>query len=136
MKAPKKIGIWLDHTEAHVIEYNAEDVGAKEIKSHIKGLDKQEGRQHSEGLLHEKENQNIRAYYEDIIELVKNYDEVLLFGPTDAKNELHNLIRKTHHYDHIKIETKSADKMSAAEEHAFVVNHFKNLLNYDSPFNK
>jgi hypothetical protein len=136
MKAKRKVGIWLDHTTARVIEYNTEELKATTIKSDLLGLDNQDGLQHSESLLHHKENQKLKAFYKDIIAIVENYDEILLFGPTTAKTELFNLIRKEHKYDHLKIENKSAEKMTPPDEHAFVVNHFKTVLNYESPFTK
>ncbi|MFM2231283.1 MAG: hypothetical protein RL607_2541, partial [Bacteroidota bacterium] len=131
MKAKRKVGIWLDHTTARVIEYNTEELKATTIKSDLQGLDNQDSLQHSESLLHHKENQKLKAFYKDIIAILENYDEILLFGPTTAKTELFNLIRKEHKYDHLKIETKSAEKMTEHEEHAFVVNHFKTVLNYE-----
>ena len=136
MKATRKVGIWLDHTTARLIEYNTEELKSTTIKSDLQGLDNQDSLQHSESLLHHKENQKLKAFYKDIIAIVENYDEILLFGPTTAKTELFNLIRKEHKYDHLKIENKSAQKMTPPDEHAFVVNHFKTVLNYESPFTK
>ncbi|MDN3676863.1 hypothetical protein QWY90_06015 [Flavobacterium paronense] len=136
MKATRRVGIWLDHTTARVIAYNTEELKATTLKSDLRGLDNQEGLQHSESLLQHKENQKLKAFYKAIIAIIKDYDEILLFGPTGAKVELFNLIREEHKYDNLKIETKSAKKMSPPEEHAFVVNHFKTVLNYESPFIK
>ena len=124
MKAPRRIGVWLDHSLARLIEYNTEDYKANTIASDIKRLDNQEGVQHSENLLHHKENQHLQAFYKEIIAKLQHYDEIVLFGPTNAKTELYNLIRSEHKYDHLKIDTKPADKMSPAEEHAFVTDHF------------
>jgi len=49
-----------------------------------------------------------------------NYDEVLLFGPTDAKSELVNTIKDNHLFEKIKIEVKPADKMTEIEQHEFL----------------
>ncbi len=136
MKATRRLGIWLDHTTARAMEYSTEGHQVKTLESNNKGLDNQEGEQHSESVLHHKENQQLKAFYKDIIAILRDYDEILLFGPTNAKTELYNLIREDHKYDHLRIETKPAEKMSSAEEHAFVVNYFKNLLNYESTYTK
>ncbi len=136
MKTKKRLGIWMDHSNAHLIEYNNEDYKVKIIKFNNKGLDNQEGLQHSESLLHNKENQNIKTYYKELIGVIKDFDEIVLFGPTNAKTELHNLIREDHKYDKLKIETKSAEKMSFTEEHDFIADYFKKLLNYDNPYYK
>ena len=51
-------------------------------------------------------------------------DEVILFGPTEAKNELLNLLRENHLFDKIKIEVKTADKMTEIERNTFVKEYF------------
>ena len=48
----------------------------------------------------------------------------MLFGPTDAKTELFNLLKADHHFDKINIETKHADKMTENQQHAFVREYF------------
>lgn len=126
----------MDHTAAHLIEYSTEDYKVETIHANGKSLDNQEGVQHSEITLHHKENQNIKTYYKKIIDAIKDHDEIVLFGPTSAKTELYNLIREDHKYDHLKIETKSAGKMSYTEQHAFIVDYFKKLLNYENTYNK
>lgn len=136
MKATKRIGVWMDHSSARLMEYTTEDYKVVTVASEMNGLDNQEGLQHSESLLHHKENHSIKAYYKTLIEKIRDYDEVVLFGPTTAKTELYNLIREEHKYDALKIETKSADKMSYDEQHVFIQEYFSKLLNYESDFNK
>jgi hypothetical protein len=47
-----------------------------------------------------------------------------LFGPTNAKTELINKLKEDHHFDEVKIEVKSADKMTENQQQAFVLEHF------------
>ncbi|MDI1318428.1 hypothetical protein [Flavobacterium sp.] len=136
MKATKRIGVWMDHSAARLMEYTTEDYKVVIVESDMDDLDNQEGLQHSENVFHNKENQSITAYYKSLIEKIKDYDEIVLFGPTTAKTELYNLIREQHKYDHLKIETKSAEKMSYDEQHVFIQEYFSKLLNYKSDFNK
>jgi hypothetical protein len=49
---------------------------------------------------------------------------VLLFGPTNAKLELSNFLKKDLHFKDIKIDIEAADKMSDNEKLAFVKAHF------------
>ena len=63
-------------------------------------------------------------FYKQLSEIIKNYKEVLLFGPTDAKVELHNILKANHLFANIKIDVKQADKMTEHQEHAFVREHF------------
>lgn len=136
MEVKKRIGVWMDHATARLMEYTSDDFKVDTIKSDMEGLDNQDALQHSESLLHHKENQSLKSYYKLIIEKIKDYDEIVLFGPTTAKTELFNLIREDHKYDHLKIETKPAEKMSYEEQHQFIKEYFSKLLNYESDFSK
>ncbi|MCZ8196289.1 MAG: hypothetical protein O9267_01625 [Flavobacterium sp.] len=127
MKTVKKIGIWMDHATAHLIEFSSEAKETQIITSDFTFQDKEETLQRSESEMHNKEQHKHATFYKNIAAEIKKFDEVLLFGPTDAKVELFNLIRENHSYDNIKIEFKSADKMSDTEQHKFVRDYFKRL---------
>lgn len=136
MKIAKKLGIWMDHSFARVMEYVVDDFKVQIVESKLDGLDNQAGVQHSESLLHHKENQSMKNYYKSLIEIINKFDEIVIFGPTNAKTELYNLIRENHKYDNLKIEIKSTDKMSYEQQHAFIKDYFSKLLNYESSFSK
>lgn len=136
MKVAKRIGICMDHSAARVMENAGDDFKVQIVEPDLEGLDNHEKLQHSESLLHHKENQSIKSYYKALIEIIRNYDEILLFGPTNAKTELFNLIREDHKYDALKIEIKPTDKMNYEEQHTFMKDHFSKLLNYESPYSK
>jgi hypothetical protein len=74
--------------------------------------------------MHNKEQHQQAAYYKQLGEVIKGYNEVVLFGPTEAKSELFNLLRADHLFEDIKIEIKPAGKMTETEEYAFVKEHF------------
>jgi stalled ribosome rescue protein Dom34 len=133
MKAKKRLGIWMDHNNAHLMEYNSEAFKVDTISSHIVEPTKSEDLKHNEKGVHNKENQTLHLYYKNLMDVIKNYEEVVLFGPTAAKTELHNLIKKDHRFDKLFIETKSSDKMSFSEQHAFIKNYFSKLLNAVNP---
>jgi stalled ribosome rescue protein Dom34 len=125
MESIKKIGIFLDHAHAHVIEFSDEVKETKTIASDFTYQDKVETLKRSESEMHQKEQHKLTTYYKNIAAVIENYNEVLLFGPTEAKVELFNFIKEHHKYDKIKIEVKNTDKMSAAEQHQFVREYFK-----------
>lgn len=133
MKAKKRLGIWMDHNNAHLMEYNIENFQVNTIKAESKETEKQSDVKHTEKGIHNKESQTLQAYYKNLMEVIKNYDEVLLFGPTSAKTELYNLIKKDHRFDKLFIETKSGEKMSFNEQHAFIKDYFSKLLNAVNP---
>jgi hypothetical protein len=76
--------------------------------------------------MHNKEQHQQSEYYKKIGEIIKDYKEVILFGPTEAKTELFNILKADHLFENIKIEIKQTDKMTENQQHAFVKNHFNN----------
>ena len=94
------------------------------IHSDFTHQQKEEVLARSEQMMHNKEQQLTGSYYKRIGEVIKNYEKVLLFGPTDAKNELNNLLKEDRHFDQIEIELKPADKMTPHEMETFVRAYF------------
>ncbi len=127
MKTLKKLGIWLDHSNAHLIEFSSEVKEIQTISSDFTFQDREETLQRSESEMHNKEQHKHATFYKNLAAVIKNFDEVILFGPTDAKVELFNFLKENHGYDKIKITVKNADKMSDKELHVFVRDYFKKL---------
>jgi stalled ribosome rescue protein Dom34 len=75
--------------------------------------------------MHNKRQQMNGAFFKEIADQILNYDHVLLFGPTNAKSELHNYLNKDLHFKDIRIDIESADKMSINEKGAFVKSYFE-----------
>lgn len=123
MKTTKCAGIWMDHSTAELIDLN-EIKNDHAIKSKFSFSAKEEALSRSENLMHNKEQQMHELYYKKIAAEILNYDHVLLFGPTNAKVELHNYLDKDLHFKDIKIDIESTDNISDNEKHAFVKNHF------------
>ena len=126
MTKAKYLGIWMDHSNAHLMEFSEETISTKTLDSKFTHEQKIESLNRSEQLMHNKEQHEQHAYYKQLGEVIKNYEAVILFGPTQAKVELHNLLNADHHFDKIKFEVLSTDKMTENQQHAFVKTHFKN----------
>lgn len=124
MSNAKFLGIWMDHSTAHLIEFTKEAMETKTIESTFTHDDKESTLDRSEHVMHNKENHQRADFYKKLGEVIKNYQEVLLFGPTDAKSELSNLLVSDHRFANVKIETKSADKMTENQQHALVKEYF------------
>lgn len=125
MDTEKKIGIWMDHSMAQLIEYPTNTIKVNLIESNFTHEDKESSLSRSENLMHNKRQQQHAAYYKELANVIENYNEVLLFGPTDAKVELFNILRADLNFEKIKIKTKHADKMTDNQQHAFVKEYFK-----------
>ena len=124
MKTVKMLGIWMDHASANVIELIKSPVGMSSIASGFTHEEKENSLSKSEHIMHNKEQQQQSAYYKSIGDVIQNYEHVILFGPTDAKVELLNILKKDHHFDKIKITTQSTDKMTENQQQAFVADYF------------
>jgi len=125
MKSKKLLGIWMDHSVAHCSELINNTFITKSIESTPISLVNKEDlyyKDDSERL--NKEQDKLSVYYSKLSDIILKQDKVVIFGPTDAKSELLNLIKKDHLFDKITIEAKAADKMSENQQHEFIKDYF------------
>ena len=121
-----KIGIWMDHSIAHLMEYSNNPFEVKTIESYFTQQEKINSLLKGEKHLHYKEQELQSKYYKKLMTVVKKYKEVILFGPTDAKEELFNVISADNRFENINIQVKQTDKMTAKQKHDFVKEFFAN----------
>lgn len=122
MRVIKKIGVWMDNSIAHVVEFILVpfEVTIIEAEQPIQDNSIIIG----EKRIHNKELNQHHNYFKKLKEIIAQYDEVLLFGPTNAKTELFNLLKADNHFDAIEIEVKQTDKMTPNQKLAFVGDYF------------
>ena len=123
-KIKKFLGIWMDHANANIMALTDKPIETISIASAFTHEVKLAVLEKSEKLMHNKEQQEQADYYKKLIEIISKYDEVVIFGPTDAKSELLTKLRKDHLLKNIKIDIQKADKMTEKQEHAFVLEYF------------
>lgn len=124
MKTSKKLGIWMDHSTAHIIELKNDAIKSKIIESvSLQGEKQNFGK--DESLKHNTEQDQLSDYFKRLSNVIKGYSEVLLFGPTNAKTELYNLLKKDDHFKDIKIDIETTDNITENQIHAFVKEHFE-----------
>jgi hypothetical protein len=126
MTIEKKLGIYLDHANAHLVEYINGTNESKMIGSKFTHEEKEQSLGKSENLMHNKEEHEQAEYYKAIAEAIRHYDYVLLFGPSQAKAELHNILNADHRFAKIRIEVRPGDKMTETQIHTFVRDYFSN----------
>lgn len=124
MKKVRLLGIWMDHSSAHVMTLANDTIITETIESAFTSQDRESTLSRNENVMHNKEQQQHSSYYKRIGEVIKNYEKVVIFGPTSAKSELANILKEDHHFDAIELEVKPADKMTEHQMHAFVKNYF------------
>jgi hypothetical protein len=124
MAETKKLGIWMDHASARLMEFPINSDETKTIDANFTHQEKEHDLAKGEYRMHTHEQHQQAEYYKKLGEVIKNYESVLLFGPTEAKSELVNILRKNHLFEKVKIEVKTVDKMTENQEHAFVKEYF------------
>ena len=115
----------MDLAIAHLIALEHETATMSDITSSFTHEERMAILAKSEFMLNNKERQLLHQYYTEIGDVLKKYDKVILFGPTDAKLELYNFLKTDHHFDKINIAIKDADKMTSKQLVVYVKNFFK-----------
>ena len=124
-------GIWIDHRKALVVDLN----GKEKLRTIYSELDDDSVRIDTpskfgdQAIRHEKKLQAkkekvLKNFYDDILESIENNDELYIFGPASAKNELKKAIEESPLRPHnIKVET--ADSMTDNQVVARVTEYFR-----------
>jgi hypothetical protein len=124
LKSAKQLGIWMDHSTAHLMELSNDTVVTNTLESPPVFPEPVQNLRMDESLMHNKEQNQHSDFFKSLCDIIKDFDEVVLFGPTNAKSELFNILKEDRHFKKIKIEVKPADKMTENQEEAFVKEYF------------
>ena len=127
-ESAKKLGIWMDHSSAHLMEFTNDPIDTKTINSEFTHQVREQTLKKSESLMDHKEQHEEAAYYKKLGEIMQKYYDIILFGPTNAKTELFNILRADHHFETIKIEVMQTDKMTENQQHSFVREYFSKQM--------
>jgi hypothetical protein len=128
MSTVRKLGVWMDHSRARLIEFSMELSESETLTSHFTHEEKEKTEGKNEFLMHNKEQHQQAEYYKRLADAVNGYDELLIFGPTDAKLEFYNLLKKDHHFDKMIIEVENAGKLTENQQQMFVRDYFSKKI--------
>jgi hypothetical protein len=78
----------------------------------------------NENLMHNKEQHQQLEYYKRVGDIIQDYSVVILFGPTNAKTELFNILKADNRFSKVKIEVEQTDKMTESQQQIFVKDYF------------
>lgn len=123
MKQIRQIGVCLDHSSAYLIEPAGKEFITNVITSDFNHHDKN-SISRNENLMHNKEQDHLQTYYKKITEVISQYDEIILFGQTEAKKELLNLLKINKDFEPKSIKAIDTDKMTDNQKKAFVKEYF------------
>ena len=124
MKSVKRLGIWMDHSTANILELLNDTVISKTLEATPAFPEQVANLRMDESLMHNKEQNQYADFYKKLSYIINDYSEVLLFGPTDAKSELFNVLKNNRQFEKIKISIQPADNMSDNQQKAFVKDFF------------
>ena len=125
MTKNNKLGIWMDHSVAYITDYSNDFLTTEKFIFEFTHQKRESGMKKSEVTMLRKEKAEQSSYYKKLGEIILNYSDVILFGPTSAKQELLNSLKTNHLFDKITINILPADKMTESEQQLFVKNYFK-----------
>jgi stalled ribosome rescue protein Dom34 len=120
----KIIGIYLDHAQARLMEAVTNAVISQVILSQFTHEEMEYTLSKSENVMHNKEHGEQSQYYHEIMDHAKGARQILLFGPTKAKNELYNLMRADDRFAGARIEVEQTDKLQVDQQEEFMKEHF------------
>lgn len=124
MKTTKKIGVWMDHSIAHLMEFTSLHFEIETIESNYVHPEKNIKSGKDMRLLKNKEKKQLSEYYKKIGQAIKNYKRVILFGPTNAKVDLFDFLSEDENFLKIKFEIKHTDQMTPNQQHTFIKEYF------------
>ena len=127
MKTSKKLAVYLDHSQAKFFDFGTNAIEFLILKSDFDNQDKKEILQKGESHLHNKEQHLEHKYYQKLGEAIQDFNNVLLFGPTEAKTELFNFLKENNRYEKIRIKVENSDKLTENQQLAFVNKYFSEL---------
>ena len=121
MKTFKQLGIYIDFTNAFLMELINNQIISRNIEFGTKSTEKIQHPGKPETSTQNQEKHPIpSAYLLEICDVISNYHKVVLFGPNEAKNELFNLLEFDHNFEGIKIENVNTGQLTEFQKHDFL----------------
>lgn len=121
----KQLAIFMDDASAYLMELYNHMIVSRNIV--FKSKDNEEFIQYNYSVPSDgSENPHHQlAYYNELGDIIKNYQEVVIFGPAKTKDNLYEMLETKHQYKDIKIKIINTDKMSDIQIHKFVLDYYK-----------
>jgi hypothetical protein len=114
----------MDHSIAYLMEFTNNPFEIKTIESKFSIDEKKLKSSKLAADLINKERHVLYDYYNKIGEAIKNYKQIVLFGPSDAKMEFFDVLSEDERFVKIKFEIRETDKMSMHQQHDFILEYF------------
>lgn len=120
MKTNRKTGVYIDHSHANIIEFG--DAAQPIVEVHPEhGGNASHGSEHA---AHKQTATQLNTFYRAVAKKLMGAEDILLFGPTTAKNELNNVLKDDHHFAVARIELQNAAALDERQQRETVKKHF------------
>jgi len=124
----KQAGLWIDHRKAIVVLITDE---GEEIKKIISGMEKHVrfsgGPPSDEGSAEDVRDRqfgnHLNAYYDRVVDVIRDADSIQIFGPGEAKGELEKRLEHAGLKEHV-LAIETVDKMTDPQISAKVRERF------------
>ena len=92
-----EIGLWIDHRKAVIVKIKDKEEEVKEITSHmekhVRFRDNASEASAGEDVRDRKFGNHLNAFYDKVIDVIRDADSIQIFGPGEAKGELEKRIK-------------------------------------------
>lgn len=121
-----KIGIWIDHKKAVVVSVSGADISAKTLESEVGPHSRYSGTADGGGekKYEERHGQHLHKYYDEVIGQMGHPDDLLIFGPGEAKLELKERLSRAPSLSQCIVDIHTTDKLTDPQIVAKVKEHF------------
>jgi stalled ribosome rescue protein Dom34 len=123
MELSKQLGIWMDYCTAYLMELTSNHFEISTIESISYDTNKLHPVHKIASLLETQKRLQFN-YYHNIANEIHTYNRIIIFGPSNAKIELFDVLSEDDRFLKTKIEITNTDKMNPAEQHDFILKYF------------
>jgi hypothetical protein len=137
----KQVGVWIDHSKAHFVGFNdGNTVLIETLESPFESMKREVGEgsdktrfsssnEHSSNNEHKKHNisqKELNEYFKMMETKLHSFDDILLFGPGVAKEQMRNRLRENKSFDGKWLSVQTSDKLTEKQLLAFVRDFYVN----------
>ncbi len=128
MSSIRQLGIWMDYTSAHVMEYKNGFVGKRIILSKVPARSSQQEEVKSGESSISDSGGKYAEYFKELSNIISNFDDVCLFGPSGAKTELQTILSEDPLNTDKRIVVETDEAMTNLGQYDFVKKYFFNQV--------
>ena len=126
-QSAKKMGVWMNNSIAHLMEFSSNPTATTTICAQFSQQEKEKDTEQNNSLQFNRQQHQQLAYFTKLGEAIKQYESVILFGPTYAKITLFNMLKANYLFSKIKIDVRQTEEMTENQQHDFVQAHFASI---------